>query len=166
MRVSFDLDEALFVSIDTHQTEPKLRFPLDKIFRERLRLGTIELMKKLHEQGVEIWIYTSSFRPKEYIRHLFRHYGITIDEVVNGQRHLKEVQGNRKEILPQKLPNRYGISLHIDDEEVIASYGKHYGFQVFHLDEPDDEWVEKILCKLDEIRKKEELQEEKNLSRK
>ena len=35
MRISFDLDEVLFVSTETHKAEPPLIFPLNKIFRER-----------------------------------------------------------------------------------------------------------------------------------
>ena len=38
MRVSFDLDEVLFVSPQTHKTEPPLPFPLNRFFKERLRL--------------------------------------------------------------------------------------------------------------------------------
>ena len=49
MRVSFDLDEVLFVSPDTHKTEPPLKFPLDRIFRERLRLGTPDVIRTLQE---------------------------------------------------------------------------------------------------------------------
>ena len=62
MRVSFDLDEVLFVSPRTHKTEPPLPFPLNKIFRERLRLGTPQLIRTLQKTGYEVWVYTSSFR--------------------------------------------------------------------------------------------------------
>lgn len=44
--------------------------------------------------------------------------------------------------------------IHIDDEEVVASYGKAYGFEVFQLNAPDEEWKEKILERVDQIRKK------------
>ena len=54
MRVSFDLDEVLFVSPETHKTEPALIFPLNLIFKERLRLGTPELVKKLQAMGYDI----------------------------------------------------------------------------------------------------------------
>ena len=47
MRVSFDLDEVLFVSPETHKTEPALPFPLKNIYKERLRLGTPELIHEL-----------------------------------------------------------------------------------------------------------------------
>ena len=119
MRVSFDLDEVLFVDPATHKTEPRLPFPFCKIFKERLRKGTPEL---------------------------------------NAKRHLAEVQSHSSRILPQKVPSRYHISLHIDDESVICSYGKEYGFDAYQLDAEDDEWKEKVIARADEVKKKRELQ--------
>jgi len=155
MRVSFDLDEVLFVMPETHKTEPPLHFPFNKIYKERLRLGTPELIRKLQEMGYEVWVYTSSFRSEQYIRKLFRHYGVKFDGIVNGTRHLKEVQRDNKQILPQKLPNRYRISLHIDDETVVCTLGRQYGYNVFQLDAQDDDWKEKIIERAGEIRKRE-----------
>ena len=157
MRISFDLDEVLFVSPQTHKTEPPLPFPLNRIFVERLRLGTPELINRLQELGYEVWVYTSSFRSERYIRSLFRLYGVSFDGIVNATRHLKEVQRNNSTTLPQKLPSRYRISLHIDDETVICSMGPQYGFRAYHLDAQDDDWKEKIIARADEIRKLEEL---------
>ena len=152
MRVSFDLDEVLFVSPQTHKTEPRLPFPLRNIFKERLRKGTPELIWELQIQGYEVWIYTSSFRSENYIRRLFRCYGIRLDGIVNGTRHLKEVQRDNKTVLPQKLPNRYRISLHIDDEEVICTAAGQYGFRAYQLSAEDDQWKEKIIATADRIR--------------
>lgn len=152
MRVSFDLDEVLFVSPKTHKTEPELPFPLRNFFRERLRLGTPELISELQRQGYEVWVYTSSFRSENYIRRLFRCYNVRFDGIVNGTRHLKEVQRNSKTILPQKLPSRYRISLHIDDEEVICTSSGQYGFRAYQLNSQDDDWKEKILACADRIR--------------
>ena len=90
MIVSFDLDDTLFVSPEKFKTEKELRFPFNKIYRERLRLGTKELFEKLQADGIETWIYTTSFRSENYIRKLFKHYGIRINAVVNGSRHMKE----------------------------------------------------------------------------
>ena len=151
MRVSFDLDEVLFVSEKTHKTEPPLPFPLCRFFPERLRLGTPELIRRLQEMNYEVWVYTSSFRTERYIRSLFRLYGIRFDGIVNGERHLREVQRDSKTTLPQKLPNRYRISLHVDDEMVICSLGRQYGFRAYHLDAQDDDWKEKIIERAEEI---------------
>ena len=154
MRVSFDLDEVLFVNPDTHKTEPALQFPLRKYYKERLRAGTPDLINTLQKMGFEVWIYTSSFRSENYIKGLFRHYGVRFDGIVNGTRHLKEVQQGRSQILPQKVPNRYRISLHIDDEAVICSYGREFGFDTYQLDADDDEWKEKIIARAEEVKKK------------
>lgn len=154
IKISFDLDEVLFVSPETHKTEPKLPFPLNKIFIERIRFGAPKLINELQNRGYEVWVYTSSFRTERYIKCLFRCYGVKFNEIVNAERHLREVQRDRKEMLPQKLPNRYRISLHIDDEEVVCSYGKAYGFEVFQLNAQDDDWEEKILERMAQIERK------------
>ena len=153
MRVSFDLDEVLFVSPETHKTEPPPFFPMNIVFRERLRLGTPELVRKLQKMGYEVWVYTSSFRSERYITCLFRLYGIRFDGIVNGNRHLKEVQRNNRTVLPQKMPSHYRISLHIDDETVICSMGPRYGFRTYQLDAQDDNWQEKIIARAEEIRR-------------
>ena len=156
MRISFDLDEVLFVSPANHKTEPELRFPLNKRYQERLRYGTADLIKRLQGLGYEVWIYTSSFRSERYIRSLFRCYGVSLDGVVNGDRHQAEVQRDRREAMPTKMPNRYGISLHVDDEAIVATYGKTYGFDVFQLDAQDDDWEEKIIQRAAEVRARRE----------
>lgn len=156
MRVSFDLDEVLFVSPHTHMTEPELRFPFNKIYTERIRYGTPDLIHSLQAEDIEVWVYTSSYRTQRYIKRLFRHYDVRFNGIINAQRHLKEVQAGHKQTLPQKLPNRYRISLHIDDEAVVVTYGKAYGFNVYQLDAHDDEWKEKIMERVREIKKREE----------
>ena len=160
MRVSFDLDEVLFVSPETHKTEPALPFPLRNLYRERLRLGTPDLIRQLQSLGYEVWIYTSSFRSESYIRHLFRCYGVRLDGIVNGDRHMREVQSKSKTTLPQKMPNRYRISLHIDDEAVICSAAAPFGFRAYQLEADDDSWREKIIAQAAHIRKLEHFDEE------
>ena len=153
MRVSFDLDEVLFVSPETHKTEPPLKFPLGNFFKERLRLGTPELINQLQRMGYDVWIYTSSFRSERYITTLFGLYGVHFDGIVNATRHLREVQGNRSYKLPQKMPNHYKISLHVDDESVICASGRQYGFRTYQLDAQDDDWKEKIIQRAEEIKR-------------
>jgi hypothetical protein len=154
MRVSFDLDEVLFVNPSTHKTESQLLFPFNLIFKERLRLGTTELINKLQRMGYEVWVYTSSFRSEFYIKTLFRCYGIEFDGIVNGQRHLEEVQKKKAGKLPQKVPSHYKIKLHVDDETVICSYGREFGFDAFQLDAQDDDWKEKIIMRAEEVKRK------------
>lgn len=152
MRISFDLDEVLFVYPKTHKIEKPPVFPLNLIFKERLRLGTPELIKELQDQDYEVWVYTSSYRTTSYIKTLFSLYGVRFDGIINADRHLREVQRDNTKMLPQKMPPYYHISLHVDDEKVICQQAKQYGFYAYRLDEEDPEWKEKILNYAGEIR--------------
>ena len=64
------------------------------------------------------------------------------------------MQKNSSTILPQKIPSRYRISLHVDDEEVICSWGREYGFDTYKLEAQDDDWKDKIIARAGEIRNK------------
>lgn len=152
MRVSFDLDEVLFVYPKTHKTEPELKFPFNRIYKERLRLGTPDLINTLQRLGYEVWVYTSSFRSEKYIKGLFKRYGVKFDGIVNANRHLKEVQKNNNTILPQKMPSHYRITLHVDDESIICSQGRTFGFHGYQLDAQDDNWKDKIIAYAERLR--------------
>lgn len=62
MKVSFDLDDTLFVPKEKFKTEQALKFPFCLIYKERLRFGTKKLMEYIRRQGIELWIYTTSYR--------------------------------------------------------------------------------------------------------
>ena len=83
-----------------------------------------------------------------------------IDQVVNGQRHEEEVQRGRKIRLPQKMPNFYHISLHVDDEKSIEKSGRMYGFRTFRVFEPDSNWAKKVLDEALRVRRLEEKNDE------
>lgn len=154
MRVSFDLDDTLFVDPEKFKTEKALRFPFNKIYRERLRLGTVGLFMYLKEHGIEAWIYTTSFRSERYIRGLFRRYGIRLCGVVNGERHASEVQRDIGEALPSKYPGKYRIDLHIDDDISVKKNGDTYGFRVHIVGAEDERWAEKIIGVIERIKER------------
>ena len=152
MIVSFDLDDTLFVAEGKFATEKQPRFPYNLIYRERLRLGTVELMRWIRSQNIELWIYTTSFRSQGYIRGLFRCYGIRLDQIVNGERHAKEVQAGRREAMPSKYPGKYKIDLHIDDDVSVAQNGRTLGFRVALVGGPEDGWTERIKEEIEKVR--------------
>lgn len=154
MIISFDLDDTLFVPQEGFKTEPAPVFPMNLIFRERLRAGTVELMKYIRSQDIRLWIYTTSYRSEWYIRAIFRCYGVKLDNIVNGAKHAAEVQAGRAEGMPSKYPSKYRIDLHIDDDVTVAQNGKVYGFNVFIVGDQDDEWTEKIKKEIEKIKVK------------
>ena len=143
--ISFDLDGVLFVNPDKIETEPPLSPFLMHFYPDHLRKGTVQLIRDLQKENFAIWVYTSSYRTELYIKALFWHYHIKFDHIINGYRHDKEVQQNKKNRLPSKLPNYYQISLHIDDEEVVVQNGRDYGFRVLRVNGPDPSWTERVL---------------------
>lgn len=152
MTVSFDLDETLFIDPEKISAEPELRFPLNRIYKDRLRAGTVELLCGLNRDNIQVWIYTTSYRSERYIKHLFAHYGIKIDKIINGQRHMSEIQGDRPYTMPSKYPSRYRIDLHVDDEISVYQNGIAYGFRVYLIKENDAHWVTKIRKEIERIR--------------
>lgn len=145
MRVSFDLDDTLFVNPQKTKAEPELNFPFSMIYPDRLRAGTVSLINSLRDMGAEVWIYTTSYRSEWYIRNLFHCYHIKIDDIVNGVRHANEVQRDKAEAMPSKYPSHYRIDLHVDDDISVFENGKYYGFQVYLIHDQDELWAENIL---------------------
>ncbi len=143
----------MFVNPTIIETEKELKFPYNHIFKERLRLGTVELLLKIRDNNIKLWVYTTSFRTEKYIKRLFKHYGIKIDNVINGSRHQREVQGNKTEPMPSKYPSYYRIDLHIDDDISVAQNGKMYGFKVYLLNGDDSDWHLKLWNKIESIQK-------------
>ncbi len=153
MIVSFDLDDTLFISPQTCETEKRLPFPLHLLFHDRLRKGTVSLFRRLKAQGISVWIYTTSYRSSRYIRQLFRCYGICPDNIVNGARHEQEVQGCRAEAMPSKYPSKYRIALHVDDDPSVQKNAEVYGFSVC-LIRPEDDLEACVMQAVEQVRRK------------
>lgn len=151
MRISFDLDDTLFVYHETHEVEKEMKFPFNLFFKDCLRKGAVDLIKRLKSQGHEIYIYTTSFRSLGYIKGYFRKYKIKLDGVINGAVHEAQVQKGRREIMPSKYPPRFRIDLHIDDEITVKQNGSRYGFRVMIIGERDSQWTEKIMKKVESL---------------
>ncbi len=108
-----------------------------------LRNGTKEIFAFCKQNGWEIWIYTTSFRSPLYIRKIFWLYGISLNGVVNQERHNKEVKAKSS-----KHPPTFGIDWLIDDSKGVEIEGKRYGFNVIQIEPNDVNWVETIKSNL------------------
>lgn len=145
MRISFDLDDTLILSGKGCLYEKPLRFPYSILCKERLRKGTVNLCNELKSIGYDIIVYTTSERSVQYIRRLFRSYGIKFSNIVNQKIHQSIVQGNRKEIMPSKVPSKFGIDLHIDDDMSVKQNGIQFGYSVLIINKDDENWTQKVL---------------------
>lgn len=145
MKISFDLDDTLILTDKDAVYEKPVKHFKAFFFKEKLREGIRELCKELKYLGYKICVYTTSERSIRYIKSLFDVYGIKLHSVINLQVHMKVVQGNRKEIMPSKVPSRFGIDLHIDDDVSVKQNGIQFGFNVLIISKDDIEWTVKVL---------------------
>jgi hypothetical protein len=138
--------------------EKPLRFPFSILYKERLRKGTVNLCKELISIGYDILVYTTSERSVQYIHRLFGLHGINLSNIVNQKIHQSVVQGNRKEIMPSKVPSKFGIDLHIDDDISVKQNGIQFGYSVLIIDKDDENWTQKVLDEAIRIKRKKDIQ--------
>ena len=145
MIISFDLDDTLIPGIKRFTTRPKTL--LHRILGlETLRIGAIELLKKLQADGHKIYVYTTSFRSTTKILWTFFVHGIHLDKIINQTVHnkmLAEQTGNYS-----KYPPIFNIDLHVDDSQGVALEGERYNFKTIIVAETDSDWDDLILAEI------------------
>ncbi len=153
MKISFDLDDTLILTGKHALYETPVKKFKAIFYREKLRKGTRNLCGELKSLGYEICVYTTSERSIGYIRGLFDVYGIKLSDVINQKVHKDLVQGNRKEIMPSKVPSKFGIDLHIDDDISVKQNGIQFGFRVLIISKDDNQWWLKVLTEAKRVKK-------------
>lgn len=142
MVISFDLDDTLIPG--TKQFPTVQRNLLQKLWGiEKLRTGTIPLMKTCQEQGHKIYVYTTSYRKPGKIWWMFFSYGIQLDKVINQDIHNKVLHNRSPK--PSKYPPAFNIDLHIDDSKGVETEGNNYHFRTVIISEDNLTWTNDIL---------------------
>ena len=145
MRLAFDLDNTLIrCGYEFPISTPKHRIWAKLLSNEQLRHEIKELTDSCRQRGWEVWVYTTSYRSAWQIRKLFWLHGISLDGVVNQQRHNHEVQARCT-----KHPPSFGIDFLIDDSEGVRIEGERHGFRVLVVAPEDAQWAEKVRTALD-----------------
>jgi hypothetical protein len=129
---------------------PKL---ITKVFGiESLREGTCEIIKYFQGQGEEVWIYTTSFRNKTYIRLLFLLHGINIKGVINQTVYNQAIKKGIDFPRCSKYPPAFGIDLLIDDQEGVKIESERYRYTMIWVKPEEEDWVAKIKIEYLKIR--------------
>lgn len=149
MNISFDLDSTLIPSGMEFPVE-KRSLMADFFGIENLRLGTITLIKELQSQGHRIHIYTTSYRSLWKIRLMFLYYGIRVKRIVNEKENRAVLL--KEKINSSKYPPVFKFDVHIDDLVGVGMEGEKFDFKTIIINPENLDWVNTVLCKLDEIR--------------
>lgn len=140
MRIAFDLDGTLVPLSGGKEavTLPVLR----TFFREHLRGGATQLLRRLVTDGHDVWIYTTSLRSTFYVRTWFRLMGVKLGGVVNKASHDAALAGSQPVLRSlSKYPPAFGIDLLVDDLPGVALEGRAHGFRVVVVGSGDCEWA-------------------------
>jgi len=144
--ISFDLDDTLIPGIKQFPTER--RGIWQRLFsREKIRAGTVALMKTLKAGDHRVFVYTTSYRSPIYIRRLFFSYGIFPEKIINKAVHDKTL-GERAALI-SKYPPAFNIDVHIDDSPGVAIEGERHHFTTIIVAEDDVDWGNNILRQLE-----------------
>ncbi|MBK7996847.1 MAG: hypothetical protein IPK14_26795 [Blastocatellia bacterium] len=155
MRISFDLDNTLICSDKNLPHEKDILAFLFKLwFPERLRLGTVALIKQLIANNHTIWLYTSSNRSTKYLRFWFNLYGIKLEGIINQEIHQRMIECGMAPKGISKYPPAFGIDLHIDDSEAVKIEGQRHRFHVVLVKPDDKNWTQVVLDKVDNLSSK------------
>lgn len=144
-RASINLDDVVISAPDSKDFEKPLNFPYNRIFRERIRRGIPALFYALHEEGYDVWIYTSGFASTDYITQLFRHYHIDVDGIINGTTRLKADDNNKMKQAKSLLQEKYPVTLHIDTDSIFRTQSGSKEFEQYEIESKDERWANNVI---------------------
>jgi hypothetical protein len=55
--------------------------------------------------------------------------------------------------MPSKVPSKFGINLHIDDDTSVKENGIQFGFNVCIINKEDEAWDQKVIEEAKRIKK-------------
>ncbi len=141
-RVTMDLDETIFCQDDLEPAERPLKFPYNKIYKEKIRIGLPMLMHYLSKQGYDIWVYSANCYSFDYIQDYFKHYSVRLDGIITGTGK-KTGNAEKKKDTEKKISGKYKETLHIDRNTMIRTVSGE-DFQEFELDADSPTWARDV----------------------
>ena len=153
-RVTLDLDEVAFCKDDGMPAEKPLRFPYNKMYKERIRQGIPALLLFLGRQGYDIWVYTAEYYSIEYLRGYFKQYSVKVDGIVTGT---AKKRGESPQ-MAKLLANQYVETLHIDNDMILRTWQDSRDFEEYPIEAEPSAWSRRVMEIVKRIRRGEEKQ--------
>ena len=155
-RVTLDLDEVVFRPETDPFLEKPLRFPIRRIYKERLRRGIPGLFYLLNRLGYDIWVYTANNLSLDYLRYYFKHYHTHVDGIITGAARKMEDGSRLQEELSKAINAKYAVTVHVDNSTVVRTVRDGSTFDEFPLTDGGDGWVREVVKVFEEMQKNEQ----------
>jgi hypothetical protein len=142
MKISFDIDDTIIPG-NKNEFPTENRNLFQKIFKvEKIRKGSVNLIKELKEEGNEVGVYTTSYRSKCQIKFQFLTYGIGLNLIINEKLNKRELK--TRNINSSKYPPAFDIDIHTDDSKGVELEGEKLNFKTIYIENGSNGWIEKI----------------------
>ena len=144
-RVSLDLDELVLRSASDPDTEPPFRFPLSKIYPERLRRGIPALFTYLHRHGYDIWVYSSRYYSYEYLKYFFRHHHLHVTGIITRIPRATPGSTEAQKKQEKMIGEKYSVAAFIDSRMVTVSHGGSKELEIHDLAGDASSWSSEVI---------------------
>ena len=144
-RVTLDLDEVVFRQAGDPYLEEALRFPLNRMYKERIRRGVIALFHTLNAKGYDIWVYSSQYYSLSYLVYFFRHYHVKVTGIVTGTAKKTAGAAEEKKETEKMMEAHYRTTLHIDNDTVLRTVRDSKEFDEYKLTGSAEGWSREVI---------------------
>jgi hypothetical protein len=113
-------------------------------YKPHLRVGALELMRALQNDGWEIWIYTLAALPQRRLQLFFAANGIRLGGIITQTEHLRAYKAGKAPQANLKHAPAFGLTVLADDKPLTAQAGKRYGFATLQITTCLPDWTAPI----------------------
>ena len=156
-RVTLDLDETVFCGEDDPHTIAPLRFPLNRIYPEKIRIGIPALLHYFNEHDYDVWVYTSKLYSMEYIKYLFKRRGVRLTGVLTGSGRTTASGADSLQEITDLLNTRYACTIHIDSAMLLRTFSGSKDRDEYPLDGDPETWPRRVMEAMEKIHHKDEM---------
>ena len=118
-RVTMDLDEVVFCQSDSEPAEPALRFPWNRFYSQRIRLGIPANFYYLSQHGYDIWCYSSRFESEDSVRRLLELHHAPVTGVITGTGRKACREGASGVSIEKAVFGKYEETIHVDRKSLL-----------------------------------------------
>ncbi len=150
-RITLDLDEVVFCDPAVTPAEKPFRFPYNRIYKERIRLGIPSLLHILSTTGYDIWVYSSNYYSYDYISAYFKRYSVKLDGIITGTGKKTRGKAEEKKRIEQLFSAKYKETLHIDENAVLRTFRDTGEFDDIEIKPAEDGWAYAVIRIIKEL---------------
>lgn len=148
-RVILDLDDIVFAS-EGEPVEP-MRFPYNKMFSYRMKLGMAAFMDALKVRNYDIWVFTAANHSTDYFEKFFEIHGIKVTGIVNCMTKEKAAKKKNKKSLQSAFMNKYNFSMTLLKDVIVYTDSKNKRYET--IDYEFSGATKELLDKIENVEK-------------